>query len=123
MSDSPFTRRNFLRNSSIAGASLLVPALVIAQEKAAPEHDKDKEEKDKKKGDEDVSPAEDLMREHGLLNRLLLIYDDHLRMLGAKRSFDGSILVSAADIIRHFVEEYHEKLEEDFLFPRFWLFQ
>jgi hemerythrin-like domain-containing protein len=119
MSDSPFTRRNFLRNSSIAGAGLLVPALVIAQEKAAPEHDKDKEEKDKKKGDEDVSPAEDLMREHGLLNRLLLIYDDHLRMLGAKRSFDGSILVSAADIIRHFVEEYHEKLEEDFLFPRF----
>jgi hemerythrin-like domain-containing protein len=120
MSDSPFTRRNFLRNSSIAGASLLVPALVIAQEKAAPGHDQEeKEEKDKKKGDEDVSPAEDLMREHGLLNRLLLIYDDHLRMLGAKRSFDGSILVSAADIIRHFVEEYHEKLEEDFLFPRF----
>jgi hemerythrin-like domain-containing protein len=29
------------------------------------------------------------------------------------------VLASAADIIRHFVEEYHEKLEEDFLFPRF----
>jgi len=59
------------------------------------------------------------MREHGLLNRVLLIYDDHLRMLAAKRPFDGSVLVSAADIIRHFVEEYHEKLEEEFLFPRF----
>lgn len=59
------------------------------------------------------------MREHGVLNRILLIYDEHLRMLAGKRSFDGSVLISAADIIRHFVEEYHEKLEEDFLFPRF----
>src|SRR5690348_17871740 len=40
-------------------------------------------------------------------------------MLSAKRPFDGSVLVSAADIIRRFVEDYHEKLEEDFLFPRF----
>lgn len=116
MPESPSTRRYFLRNSSIAGAGLLLPALSVAQ--AASERDKEKHgEKEKK--DEDVSPAEDLMREHGLLNRLLLIYDEHLRMLAAKRSFDGSVLVSAADIIRQFVEEYHEKLEEDYLFPRF----
>ncbi|HWO32861.1 MAG TPA: hemerythrin domain-containing protein [Candidatus Acidoferrum sp.] len=114
MSESSSTRRGFLRNSSIAGAGLLVPVLASALQKAAPDKDKEKE-----KGDPDISPAEDLMREHGLLNRLLLIYDEHLRMLAAKRSFDGSVLVSAADIIRHFVEEYHEKLEEDFLFPRF----
>jgi hemerythrin-like domain-containing protein len=49
----------------------------------------------------------------------LLIYDEHLRRLTAKQTFDGSVLASAADIVRHFVEEYHEKLEEDFLFPRF----
>ena len=114
MSELSSTRRGFLRNSSIAGAGLLAPVLVSAQQKAAPDKDKEKE-----KEDADISPAEDLMREHGLLNRLLLIYDEHLRMLAAKRSFDGSVLVSAADIIRHFVEEYHEKLEEDFLFPRF----
>jgi hemerythrin-like domain-containing protein len=113
MHESPSTRRNFLRHTSIAGAGLLVPVLA-AQDKAAPDKDKDKA-----KGDEGISPAEDLMREHGLLNRVLLIYDEHLRMLAAKRSFDGSVLVGAADIIRHFVEEYHEKLEEDFLFPRF----
>jgi hemerythrin-like domain-containing protein len=116
MPESLSTRRNFLRSTSVAGASLLVPVLAVAQQKAAPEKQKDK---DGDKKDEDISPAEDLMREHGLLNRLLLIYDEHLRMLAAKRSFDGSLLVSAADIIRHFVEEYHEKLEEDFLFPRF----
>ncbi len=108
------TRRNFLRHTSIASAGLLVPILAAAQEKAGADKDKDKA-----KGDEGISPAEDLMREHGLLNRVLLIYDHHLQMLTAKRSFDGSVLVSAVDVIRHFVEEYHEKLEEDFLFPRF----
>lgn len=115
MPESPSTRRNFLRHASIAASGLLLPGLVVAQEQAA-EEEKDK---DKDKKDEGISPAEDLMREHGVLNRLLLIYDEHLRMLAAKRSFDGSVLVGAADIIRHFVEEYHEKLEEDFLFPRF----
>src|SRR5258708_19211809 len=59
------------------------------------------------------------MREHGVLIRVLLIYDYHLHLLAAKQTFDGAVLASAANIIRHFVEDYHEKLEEDFLFPRF----
>lgn len=106
------TRREFLRNSSFTGTLLAVPTFALAQQK--PETDQNKP-----KGDENISPAEDLMREHGALNRILLIYDHHLRLLAAKRTFDGSILASAADIVRRFVEEYHEKLEEDFLFPRF----
>ncbi|HYM77654.1 MAG TPA: hemerythrin domain-containing protein [Candidatus Dormibacteraeota bacterium] len=110
MLESPSNRRNFLRQTSIAGVGLLAP-LAAAQQKPA--------DNDKAKGDEGISPAEDLMREHGVLNRVLLIYDEHLRMMAEKRPFDGSVLVNAADIIRHFVEEYHEKLEEDFLFPRF----
>ncbi|MFZ0539886.1 MAG: hemerythrin domain-containing protein [Candidatus Sulfotelmatobacter sp.] len=111
MPDLPSTRRRFLHQTSIAAAGSLATGVAFAysQEPAAAA----------KKSDEDISPAEDLMREHGVLNRILLIYDDHLRMLAAKQTFDGSILVNAADIIRHFVEEYHEKLEEDFLFPRF----
>ena len=106
------TRREFLRHSSIIGAGLLAPVLARAQQKPESENDKPK-------GDEGISPAEDLMREHGVLNRILLIYDEHLRLLAAKKTFDGSVLADAADIVRHFVEEYHEKLEEDFLFPRF----
>jgi hemerythrin-like domain-containing protein len=111
MLDKSSTRRNFLRNTSMAGASLLVATGALEQERS----DGDEEPK----GDEGISPAEDLMREHGVLNRILLIYDEYLRMLAAKRPFDGSVLTSAADILRHFVEEYHEKLEEEFLFPRF----
>ena len=97
MPESPSTRRNFLRNSLACRVQLaLFLSWLVAQAKAAPEEEEDK---DKDKKDEDISPAEDLMREHGVLNRLLLIYDEHLRMLAAKRSFDGSVLVSAADII------------------------
>ena len=115
MPDSPSTRRNFLQHTSIAGAGLLVPAIALAKPQQASADPKT----DKKKDGEDISPAEDLMREHGVLNRVLLIYDHHLHMLTAKQTFDGSVLVDAADVIRHFVEDYHEKLEEDFLFPRF----
>jgi len=107
------TRRKFLRRTSIVGAGLLSP-LALAQQKSA---GKEKEQ-DKNKAD-DISPAEDLMREHGVLNRILLIYDYHVHLLARKRPFDGSVFVSAADVVRHFIEEYHEKLEEDFLFPRF----
>lgn len=113
MPENPATRRNFFRQSSLAGVVLLAP-LSLAQQKPD-----EKEKGEKEKDDDKISPAEDLMREHGVLNRILLIYDEHLRMLAEKKPFDGSVLVSAADILRHFVEDYHEKLEEDFLFPRF----
>jgi hemerythrin-like domain-containing protein len=113
MFESSSTRRSFLRQSSIAGAALIAP-LSLSQQK--PEG---KEKGEKEKEDEKISPAEDLMREHGVLNRILLIYDEHLRMLSEKKPFDGSVLAAAADIVRRFVEDYHEKLEEDFLFPRF----
>jgi hemerythrin-like domain-containing protein len=110
MPDPLSSRRNFIQQSSITTATLLVPTLAFASAPQTPA---------KKKDAEDISPAEDLMREHGVLNRILLIYDEHLRRLAAKQTFDGSVLASAADMVRHFVEDYHEKLEEDFLFPRF----
>jgi hypothetical protein len=40
------------------------------------------------KKEEEVSPAEDLMREHGVLNRVLLIYDEILRRLKGAQDFD-----------------------------------
>jgi len=75
-----------------------------------------------KKGEEKevkVGPPEDLMREHGVLKRILLIYGEALRRIDAKQDFPPEALADAAGIIRSFVEDYHEKLEEDFLFPRF----
>lgn len=75
--------------------------------------------KKKSGGDEGVAPPEDLMREHGVLNRILLIYEEGIRRAEAKQPFPAETVASSADIIRRFIEQYHEKLEEDHLFPRF----
>src|SRR5260221_4810970 len=74
----------------------------------------------KDKGEEkEVSPPEDLMQEHGLLNRVLLIYDACRVHLINKESFPMEAITNGAGIIRTFVEDYHEKQEENYLFPRF----
>ena len=76
--------------------------------------------KDKEEGKEkEVSPPEDLMQEHGLLNRVLLIYDACRIHLINKESFPMEAITNGAGIIRTFVEDYHEKQEENYLFPRF----
>jgi len=69
--------------------------------------------------DEEVSPAEDLMREHGVLKRVLMVYREAIRCIDARRDLSPEVLRDSAGIIRTFIEDYHEKLEEDHLFPRF----
>ena len=66
-----------------------------------------------------VNPVEDLMREHGVLSRLLLIYDRALVSLTGGQGFQPKVLRAAAETVRRFIEDYHERLEEDYLFPRF----
>ena len=68
---------------------------------------------------EDVTPPEDLMREHGVLNRVLLIYDAAISKFGQNETFNTSIISNSAHIIRDFIEDYHERNEEHFVFPRF----
>jgi len=66
----------------------------------------------------EVTPGEDLMQEHGLLERILLIYDEAVRRIEQREPFDLTVLTSSAGIVRRFVEDYHERLEEQFVFPR-----
>jgi hemerythrin-like domain-containing protein len=106
------SRRDFLAAARGTGAGLLLAALA----EAAPEK---KAKKKPEPEEEEVAPAEDLMREHGVLNRILLIYEEGLRRLDARQDLSPEILSGAAGIIRRFIEEYHEKLEEENLFPRF----
>lgn len=68
---------------------------------------------------EEVSANEDLMREHGILNRLLLIYQEIARKIDNHEPFDVSSLAEAVNIARNFIEDYHEKLEEEFIFSKF----
>jgi hemerythrin-like domain-containing protein len=72
-----------------------------------------------KKQEIEVTPAEDLMREHGLLKRILLIYEEIGRRIAAQKDFPLASVTDSAKIIRSFIEGYHEKLEEDYIFPRF----
>jgi hemerythrin-like domain-containing protein len=67
----------------------------------------------------EVSPVEDLAREHGVLGRLLLVYDEIARRASGAEAWPEKVLASAAGLMRRFIEDYHHKLEESFVFPRF----
>jgi hemerythrin-like domain-containing protein len=79
----------------------------------------DDKKDDKKKDEEEVGATEDLMREHGVLNRILLIYEEGLRRLRMKEEVGPEVFRRPAELVRKFVEDYHEKLEESFIFPEF----
>ena len=115
-------RRTFLIQASAAVTSALaLPLSALAQQKPAQQQTAQKPRPKRKaqEPEEEVSTNEDLMREHGVLNRILLIYDAALRRIQANDKFDPAIISKSAGLIQKFIENYHEKLEEDHLFPRF----
>ncbi|HZZ32325.1 MAG TPA: hemerythrin domain-containing protein [Phenylobacterium sp.] len=73
----------------------------------------------KREGGEDVSATEDLMREHGVLRRILVVYREVGPVLRtAPASLDAAALGQAAGLFKTFGEDYHEKkLEEQHIFP------
>jgi hemerythrin-like domain-containing protein len=102
------SRRRWLATAGFAGTAVLISGRSgSAQERKSSEQE------------EEIAPPEDLMREHGVLNRILLIYDETVRRIDAKQDVPPNAVRGAASIIRAFIEDYHEKLEEDYLFPRF----
>ena len=76
-----------------------------------------KEDENEKGGE--VTATEDLMREHGVLRRALLVYTAAAAKLSANpSSIPPDSLQKTAKLFRAFGEEYHEKkLEEAFIFP------
>jgi hemerythrin-like domain-containing protein len=104
-------RRHFLVATAALGYGTLAAGRVRAD-------DKPKDDKKDKPGEE-VGAAEDLMREHGVLNRILLVYEEGLRRLRAREEVTPDVFHTPAMLVRKFVEDYHEKLEEKFIFPEF----
>lgn len=105
-------RRAFLKTAASAASVALVGcATARAAGNSHPANDDEHAEAE-------VTPGEDLMQEHGLLERILLVYDEAARRLERSEAFDLSVLTKAAGIVRRFVEDYHEKNEEQFVFPR-----
>jgi hemerythrin-like domain-containing protein len=104
------TRRKLVIAASAAGAGLLLTAgnagLVLAAQKG---HSKEKE----------VGAVEDLMREHGVLRRVLLVYSESVPKIRANLGgIPAEALMRTAKLFRSFGEDYHErKLEEAYIFP------
>jgi hypothetical protein len=69
--------------------------------------------------DEGVTAPEDLMKEHGVLDRCLLVYEEAIRRVQAKQEISPQVFRQTADLVRRFVEEYHERNEEKYIFPVF----
>jgi hemerythrin-like domain-containing protein len=69
--------------------------------------------------DESVTAVEDLMREHGVLRRALLVYEETARRLRTGETAEEAIaLEKTARLFRRFGEDYHERaLEEAYIFP------
>jgi hemerythrin-like domain-containing protein len=105
----PISRRRFLTVG--AGVLALTPTVLGAGGAAPPTPAQGSQPAD-------INATEDLMREHGVLRRVLLIYQEGMRRLAMH---DAPIipLSAAASLIQRFIEGYHERLEEKFVFPRF----
>lgn len=98
--DHGIDRRVFVTACGAAGAGLWVPMLAAEQQRRGggkPKQDEPEEE---------VSPAEDLMREHGVLKRVLLVYEEAIRRIDAKQDLPPEAVREGATIIRTFIEDY-----------------
>lgn len=95
-------RRHLLALGLAVAAGSCVPAAAEPSDEAIdPEHG--------------VTAPEDLMKEHGVLERCLLVYEALDAPLRAGRGAD--VLLDTARLIRRFVHDYHEQNEERYVFP------
>jgi hemerythrin-like domain-containing protein len=117
------SRREFLYLGTVGIGTALVsscrgaPATSNQQQSANIANSSDeKKEPDAK----EVTAVEDLMREHGILRRALLVYSESaLRLRKNASDVSPEALQRTAKLFRAFGEEYHEKkLEEAYLFTR-----
>lgn len=114
-------RRDFFKGGA-AGAGAAFLFVACGTSGANTNSSNKTEKKDEEKGPEkiEVTAVEDLMREHGILRRALLVYSEAaLRLRKNAADVSPAALQRTAKLFRAFGEEYHEKkLEEAFIFPR-----
>ena len=99
-------RRRFLKAAGAAGLSGLGMAVGSGTVRAGSEED-----------EEAWKPAsEELMLEHGVVHRMLLVFDETADRVEAGEELPPAVNDSAA-IVDQFIENYHEELEEKLIFP------
>ena len=112
MTSTYYVRRHWLLGAAATGLALLAPAAFADDRQAAPA----------KKADAEAVPvaaSERLMRDNALTLRVLLLYAAAGRRLGQGEDLESGIFTQSAEVMRDFVHGYHEKVEEEQVFPRF----
>ncbi len=124
--ESSKTRRIFLVAGGLSSAAFLLgckkPETAQPDERpSTPTSGADTKETSDAGGDKEpeVTATEDLMREHGVIRRAIVVYREAALRLRAKpANVPLDALQSTAKLLRSFAEDYHEKqLEEAHLFP------
>jgi len=113
-------RRQLLTGISLASAGVLLNACRSASNSSGSATNEQKSEPAPGEHEPvEVTATEDLMREHGILRRALLVYQESAtRLRQDPASVPPDTLEKAANLFRVFGEDYHEKkLEEVFIFP------
>ena len=59
------------------------------------------------------------MRGHGVLARVLLIYEAGMRRMGQGEDIDPAVYSQVAEITKAFIHDHQEKMEEELVFTRF----
>ena len=89
---------------------LATPALAQHRRQATPKT---------KAAEDGITATERLMRDSGVLLRILSIYEAGGRRLGGGEDIEPAIFTHAAETMRDFVHGYHEKQKDEQIFPRF----
>jgi hemerythrin-like domain-containing protein len=115
-------RRQLITGISLAGAGILLSACRATSNPTGSATNEESRSEGPAAGEAapvEVTAAEDLMREHGILRRALLVYQESAaRLRQDPASVPPDALEKAANLFRVFGEDYHEKkLEEIFIFP------
>jgi hemerythrin-like domain-containing protein len=65
-----------------------------------------------------VTPGEDLMGEHGIVRRVMVVWNELDGRLRRGEPVDAAPLASSVDLVQWFIERNHERTEENEVFPR-----
>lgn len=109
MTEQGISRRKMLSLGACAGAGVLVLGTFSIGCSA----------EDDQKGKAAASANEELMQEHGVLVRLLLVVREAVRRLDTGDGASVKALREAEGVIEGFVGEGHERIEEMHVFPKF----
>lgn len=117
-------KRNFLRLTTAVSVGAILTGLTGCQNAGnsnTPMQTNKSSSAKKAEGEKEgeVTATEDLMREHGILRRALLVYSEvAVKLRSNPAAVPAESLQKTAKLFRAFGEDYHEKkLEEAYIFP------